>query len=105
MASALVNYALQLPIVTDLSDHYDQRGLAHDLLAQAQKSVTSNNVVIPVLQTFNVLLEADVFENLPQDPEGLKMFVILFSTCDYTLLINGTDCENSSPLFQEMHHA
>lgn len=78
-----MNYALQLPIVTDLSDHYDQRGLAHDLLAQAQKSVTSNNVVIPVLQTFNVLLEADVFENLPQDPEGLKMFVILFPTCHY----------------------
>ncbi|KAI0657425.1 TBCD protein [Cubamyces menziesii] len=72
VASALVNYALRLPIVTDLPDHYDQRGLARDLLAQAQKNVTSNNVVIPVLQTFNVLLEADTFEDLPQDLEGLK---------------------------------
>ncbi|KAL1950308.1 hypothetical protein VTO73DRAFT_5432 [Trametes versicolor] len=72
VASALVTYALQLPIATEAPDHYDQRSLARDLLAQAQKKVTSNTVVIPVLQAFNVLLEADIFENVPQDPEGLQ---------------------------------
>ena len=53
-------------------DRYHLRGLAQDLLAQAMANVSSNNVVVPVLQTFNVLLEADVFENLPQDPDGGK---------------------------------
>ncbi|KAI0632121.1 TBCD protein [Trametes polyzona] len=72
VATALVNYALQLPIVTDEPDHYDQRSLARDLVDQAQKHVTSNNVVIPVLQTVNVLLEADAFEELPRDPDGLQ---------------------------------
>ncbi|KAI8978670.1 TBCD protein [Trametes punicea] len=79
VASALVNYALQLPVVADQSNRYDQRSLARDLLAQAQKNPTSNNVVIPVLQTLNVLLEADVFENLPQDPEGLQILRALLT--------------------------
>ncbi|KAI0372156.1 TBCD protein [Pilatotrama ljubarskyi] len=79
VASALVAYALRLPIATDLSDHYDQRGLARDLLAQAQKNPGSNNAVIPSLQTYNVLLEADAFENLPQDPEGLQTLRSLLS--------------------------
>ena len=56
-------------------DRYHLRGLAQDLLAQAMANVSSNNVVVPVLQTFNVLLEADVFENLPQDPDGAKTWV------------------------------
>ncbi|OBZ71620.1 Tubulin-specific chaperone D [Grifola frondosa] len=46
--------------------------VAYDLLAQASRNVASNNVVIPVLQTFNILLEADAFERLPQDPAGLQ---------------------------------
>lgn len=76
VATALVTYAVQLPISTDIPDRYDQRRLAGDLLVQAQKNVGSNNVVIPVLQTFNVLLEADVFENLPQDQQGIQTWVI-----------------------------
>ncbi|KAI0670789.1 TBCD protein [Trametes maxima] len=79
VASALVEYALRLPIITDALDHYDQRGLARDLLAQAQKNTSSNNVVIPVLQTFNVLLEAAVFESLPRDVEGLQVLRSLLS--------------------------
>ncbi|KAI0761942.1 TBCD protein [Trametes elegans] len=72
VATALVSYAAQLPISTNIPDRYDQRRLAGDLLVPAQKNVGSNNVVIPVLQTFNVLLEADVFENLPQDQQGIQ---------------------------------
>ncbi|KAI0354961.1 TBCD protein [Trametes cingulata] len=79
VASALVTYALQLPIASDAPDKYDQRGLARDLLAQAQKNPGSNNVVIPILQTYNVLLEADAFENLPQDAQGLQTLRSLLS--------------------------
>lgn len=42
---------------------------------QANRNLSSNNVVVPVLQTFNVLLESDVFEALPQDPTGLARYV------------------------------
>ncbi|PSR74806.1 hypothetical protein PHLCEN_2v9520 [Hermanssonia centrifuga] len=49
-----------------------RRVLAVDLLTQAKRNLASNNVVIPVLQTFNVLLEGDAFEDLGDDPGGLK---------------------------------
>ncbi|CDO71460.1 hypothetical protein BN946_scf184909.g54 [Trametes cinnabarina] len=77
VANSLVNYALQLPVATDEPDQYDQRSLARDLLDQAQWNVTSNNVVVPVLQAFNILLEGDAFENLSQDSEGLQTLINL----------------------------
>ena len=76
VTSALVEWALKLPINTDQPDRYDLCGLARDLLNQALKNVGSNNVVIPVLQTYTVLLEADVFENLPGNPQGFETYVI-----------------------------
>ena len=71
----MVAWALEIPVTASEPDRYDLRGLAQDLLAQALTNVGSNNVVVPVLQTFNVLLEADVFEKLPQDPQGLTTYV------------------------------
>lgn len=68
----MVSWALKAPVTTDERDRYDLRGLARGLVAQALKNVTSNNVVIPVLQTLNIMLEGDVFEQLSQDPEGLE---------------------------------
>ncbi|KAI0720503.1 TBCD protein [Cerioporus squamosus] len=79
VTSALVGWASKLSLAVDQPDRYDLRNLAQDLLAQAMTNVSSNNVVVPVLQTFNVLLEADVFENLPQDPEGMKTLRSLLS--------------------------
>ena len=70
-----MTWALKIPITTTEPDCYDLRGLARDLLAKALQNIGSNNVVVPVLQAFNVLLEADVFEKLPQNPEGLKTYV------------------------------
>lgn len=72
-------WALKIPVTTDEPDRYDLRGLAQDLLGQALQNASSNSVVMPVLQTLNVLLEADVFEKLPQDPEGLQTYVGMMS--------------------------
>jgi tubulin-specific chaperone D len=58
--------------VRDEAGGYDLCSLAADLLAQARRNLASNSVVIPVLQTFNVLLDADAFEALPDHAEGLK---------------------------------
>ena len=73
MSQSLVAYARTLP-VESIDGGYDLRGLASDLLAQVKGNLSSNNAVIPVLQTFNVLLEADVFEPLFDDVEGLKRY-------------------------------
>lgn len=51
---------------------YDLCRLAADLLVQAKRNLASNGIVIPILQTFNILLDADVFEELEEDPNGLK---------------------------------
>ncbi|KAH9922790.1 ARM repeat-containing protein [Epithele typhae] len=72
VTSALVGWASKLPVATYEPDRYDLRGLVRDLLAQAMVNTASNAAVIPVIQTFNVLLEADVFEELQHDVEGLK---------------------------------
>ena len=59
------------------SDAYDVQTLAADLVAHARGSLGNNNVVIPVLQTFNLLLEAETLDVLAENPESLKPFVSL----------------------------
>ena len=59
------------------SDAYDVQALAANLVAHARRSLGNNNVVIPVLQTFNLLLEAETLDVLAENPESLKPFVSL----------------------------
>ncbi|RPD62432.1 ARM repeat-containing protein [Lentinus tigrinus ALCF2SS1-7] len=79
VTSALIGWASKLSVAVSEPDRYDLRNLARDLLGQARANIISNNVVVPVLQTFNVLLEADIFENLPQDPDGAETLRSLLS--------------------------
>ncbi|KAI1789614.1 ARM repeat-containing protein [Ganoderma leucocontextum] len=79
VASALVAWALKIPVTAAELNCYDLRELAQDLLCQALQNIGSNNAVVPVLQTFNVLLEADVFERLTQDRQGMKTLRSLLS--------------------------
>ncbi|EGO23938.1 hypothetical protein SERLADRAFT_450239 [Serpula lacrymans var. lacrymans S7.9] len=77
-SSSLIAYSNNLPV--SLSDTgYSLGGLARDLIDYAQSHVTSNAVVVPVLQTFNLLLEADALARLPQTSEGLKCLDALVS--------------------------
>ena len=75
VTASLIAYVRDLPVNTSKPGGYDQRGLAQDLVNQANRNLSSNNVVVPILQTFNVLLESDVFEALPEDPTGLERYV------------------------------
>jgi hypothetical protein len=68
----MVAYARSLPPSTS-GAAYDLVGLVDDLLAHAKLHITSNSVMVPVLQTFNVLLEADALETLSRDPVGVTM--------------------------------
>ncbi|KZT12037.1 TBCD protein [Laetiporus sulphureus 93-53] len=79
VSASLISYALQLPVVAAAPHEYDLRGLVRDLIAQASSNLSANNVVVPVLQTVNVLLEADALERLSEDPEGLASLRKLLS--------------------------
>ncbi|KZT73795.1 ARM repeat-containing protein [Daedalea quercina L-15889] len=79
VTASLVGYARGLPVSATQSGRYDQCRLAQDLVTQASRNLASNNIVVPVLQTFNVLLESDVCEELSDDPAGLQSLRALLS--------------------------
>ncbi|KAJ6559228.1 TBCD protein [Mycena vulgaris] len=71
VGSSLVEYCRSLPLTADAAETgYSLVGLARDLLGHARANFTSNGVVVPVLQTFNVLLEADALRRLPENSQG-----------------------------------
>lgn len=74
---SLVEYSKSLPLAgdTDPEIGYNLVELAGDLLSHARANFTSNGVVVPVLQTFNVLLEADALRRLQEDSHGETRFV------------------------------
>lgn len=76
VSQSLISYVQSLPVASE-DGGYDMRGLVSDLLNQVKGNLSSNNIVIPVLQTFAVLLEADALEPLYDDTDGLKRCVLI----------------------------
>lgn len=74
VSSSLVSYTHQLPVKSRDPSGYDQVTLVDDLVAHAKSHVTSNAVVIPVLQTFNILIEANALDRLSDDNEGVRRY-------------------------------
>lgn len=74
LAISLVSYAQSLPITGE--GEYDLNTFVEDLLDHAKTHLASNAVVVPVLKTFNVLLEADALTRLSLDSRGVKKSVI-----------------------------
>ncbi|KAF7288586.1 TFCD-C domain-containing protein [Mycena chlorophos] len=70
VARALVDYSNALPL--EARGGYSLLELTGDLLARAQINLLANSIVVPVLQTFNVLLEADALQRLPKNTQGLS---------------------------------
>lgn len=96
LAISLVSYAQSLPI-TEEGGEYDLNTLVEDLLDHAKTHLTSNAVVVPVLKTFNVLLEADALMRLSLDSRGVKKSVIK-RTLHFIFLKIFTACNNCFPL-------
>lgn len=63
-------YAKSLPISDDYG--YTLIGLVTDVIGVAKVNLASNAVVIPVLQTLTILLEADALRSLADHPEGVE---------------------------------
>lgn len=72
VSSSLVTFAKTLPIKPVEVFGYSLISLVDDLGARAKANMTSNTIVIPVLETFNVLLEGDALVRLVEDADGLK---------------------------------
>ena len=51
---------------------YPQVNLAGDLVEQLKQNFPNNNVFIPLLQTFNVLLEGGALDSLNGNAQGEK---------------------------------
>lgn len=69
---SLVDYVKSLPTKAAQDGHYDIQTLAGDLIAQCSQKLAVNSVVIPIFQTFNVLLEGDAFESVHGDSTACR---------------------------------
>ncbi|TFK52538.1 TBCD protein [Heliocybe sulcata] len=79
VSQSLVKYVETLPTVSRSDGEYSVRSLLEGLLDQVKGNLGSNTVVIPVLQTITVLLEADALTRLQNEPEGLQSLRSLLS--------------------------
>lgn len=67
----MVDFSRKLPVE---GLPYDLRGFVGDLVEQLKQNISKNNLALPLLQTFNVLLEGDALDMLTDDNIGLKRF-------------------------------
>jgi tubulin-specific chaperone D len=75
VADNLVKFAQGLPLVKDRTSTYSLSELVVDLIDHAKSNMTANAIIVPVFQTFSVLLEADVLRELPNEVSGLRRCV------------------------------
>lgn len=75
MQASFVNYVASLRISDqdpEFAKAYSLPGITSDLLAIAEENPTINNVVVPVLQTLNILLDTDLLMPLAESPAGFE---------------------------------
>ncbi|KAJ7644104.1 TBCD protein [Roridomyces roridus] len=70
VAASLVEYSTVLPLAAVPETGYSLAALTSDLLGHARANLSSNSVVVPVLHTFNILLEAGALRRLLEDSQG-----------------------------------
>lgn len=89
MGASLVSYVGSLP-VSVVHGAYDATSLVEDLLDDVKAHVTSNLIVVPILQTFNLLLEGGALNGLSDSFRGIEELVLskkLFSYLKLLILI------------------
>lgn len=71
VTTSLVTYAKSLPIEDPSDSHYDLVSLIEDILQHARSNLKLNAVVVPVLQTFNILIEGEAVDRVLKSPRGV----------------------------------
>jgi tubulin-specific chaperone D len=74
MANGLVAYAQTLPVAADKIGAFDIISLIDSLADLSKRNFSNNNIVVPVFQAFNILLEGDVVQRLSQHPLGIQRY-------------------------------
>jgi len=69
VSSSLVGFVQELSPETGV---YSQVNLVDDLVEQLKQNFSNNNIFIPLLQTFNGLLEGGALDSLNGNPKGEK---------------------------------
>ncbi len=71
MAKGLVAYTRTLPVAAaDRTGAFDVITLVDSLIDLGKRNFSNNNIVIPIFQTINALLEGDAIQRLSQHPLG-----------------------------------
>ncbi|KAH0832066.1 hypothetical protein J3R83DRAFT_12974 [Lanmaoa asiatica] len=78
-STSLASYTKTLPLTAFSEGDYSLSEFASDLVGLAQSNPASNNIVIPVLQTFNMLFEEDVLVSLSESERGAACVEALLS--------------------------
>lgn len=78
VARSLIKFTQGLPLSRSPTSPYSVLELVNDLINHAKSNMASNAIVVPVFQTFTILLEADALRQVPRDPYGLQR-----SVCPY----------------------
>jgi hypothetical protein len=74
MAKGLVAYTQTLPVATAdrTTGAFDVITLVDSLADLGKTNFSNNNIVIPIFQTINALLEGDAIQRLSQHPLGFR---------------------------------
>ena len=72
IAKSLVDYIEELPVFSDSTNSFSLLDLVNSLIERIKPNLSSNTIVVPILQTFNVLLEADSLRRLSDKPQGVE---------------------------------
>lgn len=68
-----MQYLENIPI-TSASEDYTLVKFVDDLLERVAANIASNAIVIPIFQSFNLLLEADILSRLGDDDGGRERY-------------------------------
>ncbi|KAF8955289.1 TBCD protein [Flammula alnicola] len=79
VSNSLVKFSQELPLAGGPESAYSLLDLVNDLISHAKSHMTSNAVVVPVYQTFTLLLEADALRHVPEEPAGRRSLQTLLN--------------------------
>jgi tubulin-specific chaperone D len=78
VSSSLADYVRQLPVA---GPRYCSKDLVGDLGGKLKQNLSNNNFFLPLLQTFNVLLQVEALEKLSDDHAAVKRLVRVCAMC------------------------
>lgn len=77
----MITYAKSLPVYLPALSDYDLVSFVGDIIRHVKSNLKSNAVVIPVLQTFNILIVGDALDRLSEESSGIDRYAFSLTLC------------------------